>query len=278
MTRDALDGRQDAVLQDHIDALCDRFEAEWRGGRRPSLAEFVRESRLGEDPEGRAALLQQLIAIDLWYCWGSSGPGETTSVLTLGDTPPQGVSASTVVSLPDRPLLDDYVRCFPELGSLEALPDDLVVREYEARCRQSGAPDSADYGRRFGSRPGLAERLRELDSNRRPRTPGGHGAGMLDGQGAGRIAGGWDKNGTRPGPGEVREFGEYDILEQIGHGGMGVVFKARQRAANRVVALKMILAGQLAGEEEVLTKLKSLSHVLLPPFFNVHVFWKICPG
>jgi len=72
------------------------------------------------------------------------------------------------------------------------------------------------------------------------------------------------KDSSEPLP---RPFGRYELLEVLGRGGMGVVYKARQTALHRIVALKMIRKGESATEAELArfqSEAQSASRIIHP--------------
>jgi hypothetical protein len=174
-----------------IDAVCVRFEAAWKavasGGARPAIEAYLGDAADAE----RAALLRELLALDLDYRKRGS----------------------------ERPAPDDYRPWFPEHA-------EVIERLFAEQNQAAG---------------------------RGPEMPGG---------GPGQEAGADPESTVAPGPPQAVKKAAvvqadwpvvpgYEILSELGRGGMGVVYRVRHLALKRTVALKMILAGAHAGAEEL---------------------------
>jgi tetratricopeptide (TPR) repeat protein len=243
--------------------ILDQFESAWQAGKPPSIWQFL-QANTGATPDERQALLHELVAVDLWYRWTHSSEND-----------PQG-------ELPPRPSLDDYARVYPELGALEQLPVSLVREEYRVRRLQGEAISAANYRTRLAGRDDVAAELEELERELASQTGGRQlGSGTMTSRSLRTSSGGpvrcpycggdvtaavgssttitcaacggsirlvreWDEPGPAP---LISTIHQFELIERLGSGGFGTVWRARDTKLERDVALKLPRKGQLTPAE-----------------------------
>ncbi len=118
---------------------------------------------------------------------------------------------------------DERLRQHPELADEPACAAELIYHQFSLRQELGESPDWQQQLRRYPEHAALLDRLRQADQ-------------LVE------------QTLAAPAQWPAGNFADYDLLEEVGRGGMGVVFKARQKSLDRTVALKLLRADG-TGEE-----------------------------
>ncbi|MDG2130604.1 MAG: serine/threonine-protein kinase [Fuerstiella sp.] len=200
-----------------VDEVCrERFELSWMMGDKKTIRECL--------PDSAAAryrpTLEALIAVKMQLQWKAASRARAFST-DVGRN-------ETLLMMPTP--VEEYMVEFPEMN-VAAVRRQLIRQEFLIRQSVGDHPQPDDYRNRFP----------EIDIERLLSPEELRGADTLH-----YVAG----ESAPKSPGMPDSIDGYELLERLGAGGMGVVYRARQLAADRIVALKLIRAERLRNVSE----------------------------
>ena len=195
-----------------IDKICREFEAAWQAGKQPKVKDFLGSA---EEPQ-RSQLLKELAAVEAEL--RGKGP--------MRETGP-AIAAQRASKIEARRASE--VRPSPRHGP--------TVQEFQHRLAESGLMAEQEVQQFIGSlpseqRPTAADQLARLMYQR----------GLLTK---------FQVQAVYQGKTRGLVLGNYIILDRLGEGGMGQVYKARHKRMERLVALKMLPAATARSPEAV---------------------------
>jgi serine/threonine protein kinase/Tfp pilus assembly protein PilF len=161
----------------------------------------------------------------------------------------------------ERVRVEDYLAADSNLADNPEALLDLIYNEVRLREEQGEVPELDEYRRRF---PALADMLRLQFEVHQAMQPGQ----LLD-----DISFSSDLSVPHAAPTRLPAINGYQILGEVGRGAMGVVYRARHVRLNRLVAIKMILAGPHAGPQQRArfeTEARAVARLQHPHIVQIH--------
>ena len=265
------DATQSESFGAEIDTVADRFEAAWRAGEQPRIEDYLGQIPSIERADTARPLLLELVMVDLEHRWRRASM-QADDALPGADETTLGPPTDT--PLVEAPLLGEYVRRFPVLGALDQLPDEVIAFEYRMRRLCGDRPSHDECSRRFGKpTAGLAEALQEIDQELvtqdthdcfapendtkppeasyalRVRCPHCRERfSVADDQALsvihcsscdGEFTLTDDPTADRAGGGRRKTIAHLEVVEHLGSGAFGSVWKAKDTKLDRMVAVKI---------------------------------------